>query len=256
MISLKTPAEQAQMAKVCKLTAQCMELLSGMVRPGVSTAELDRAAESFFKEHGGEASFKGHHGFPAAICTSVNEVVVHGIPSGRKLVSGDIVGIDMGMRLGGFTSDMARTFLVGDVSPEARAIVETAKECFDRGFGQMKPGARVGDIGSAVQMLAESRGYSVVRDLCGHGVGRELWEEPEIPNFGRPGRGIRLEAGMTVCVEPMINIGTWKVVVDSEDGWTVRTADGMLSAHYEETILITENGASILTAPDSEEEFH
>jgi methionyl aminopeptidase len=249
MISLKTSEEQAQMAVVCKLTAQCMVLLSGMVRPGVSTAELDRAAETFFREHGGEPSFKGYHGFPAAICTSVNEVVVHGIPSGRKLVSGDIIGIDMGMRLNGFTSDMARTFLVGNVSDEAKALVETTRECFRRGFAKMKPGARIGDIGSAVQALAESRGYGVVRDLCGHGVGMDLWEEPEIPNFGKAGRGIRLEAGMTLALEPMINIGTWKIDMDSADGWTVRTADGKLSAHYEETVLITQDGAEILTAP-------
>lgn len=247
MISIKTPAEQAQMAKICSLTAQCMDLLATMIRPGVSTAELDRAAEAFFVGHGGEPSFKGYHGFPASLCTSINEVVVHGIPSGRKLAEGDIIGIDMGMKMEGFTSDMARTFLVGNVSKEARDLVETTRECFFKGFEQMKPGARVGDIGAAVQALAESKGYGVVRDLCGHGVGRDLWEEPEIPNFGKSGRGIRLEAGMTVCVEPMINIGTWRVTMDEADGWTVRTADGKLSAHYEETVLITETGAQILT---------
>jgi methionyl aminopeptidase len=225
-----------------------MELLGGMIRPGVATGELDRAAESFIRKHGGAPTFKGYHGFPAAICTSVNEEVVHGIPSGRKLMEGDIVGIDMGILLGGYTSDMARTFLVGAVSEEAGALVNTAKECFLRGFAQMKPGARIGDIGWAVQELAESRGYSVVRELCGHGVGRELWEEPEIPNFGRPGRGVRLEAGMTLAVEPMINLGVWRVEVDKADGWTVRTADGKLSAHYEDTVLVTEHGARILTA--------
>jgi methionyl aminopeptidase len=249
MIFIKSAAEQESIAKACRLTAQCMELLGSMIRPGISTEELDRAAESFIRKHGGTPTFKGYHGFPASICTSVNEVVVHGIPSGRKLIKGDIIGIDMGIVLDGFTSDMARTFIVGNGSSEAEALVETARECFLKGFEQMKPGARVGDVGSAVQELAESRGYSVVRDLCGHGVGRELWEEPELPNYGKPGRGVRLEAGMTLALEPMINVGTWKVDVDESDGWTVRTADRKLSAHYEETVLITDAGAQILTVP-------
>jgi methionyl aminopeptidase len=249
MISIKTAAEQEKIADTCRITARCMELLGSMVRPGVATEELDRAAESFIRKHGGSPTFKGYRGFPASICTSVNEEVVHGIPSARKLAEGDIVGIDMGILLDGFTSDMARTFLVGKVSQEAAALVETTKECFFRGFGQVKPGARVGDIGWAVQALAESRGYSVVRELCGHGVGRELWEEPEIPNFGKPGRGVRLEAGMTICIEPMINLGVWQVEQDKADGWTIRTADRKLSAHYEETVLVTEAGAKILTVP-------
>lgn len=247
MISIKTAAEQATMGKACRLTAQCMDLLGGMIRPGVTTAELDRAAESFILNHGGRPTFKGYRGFPGSICASVNEEVVHGIPSARALKDGDIIGIDMGIVLDGFTSDMARTFIVGNAGSEAQALVDTTRECFFEGFAQVKPGARVGDIGWAVQSLAESRGYSVVRDLCGHGVGRELWEEPEIPNFGKQGRGMRLEAGMTICIEPMINLGTWKIDVDSVDGWTVRTADRKLSAHYEETVLITQTGAEILT---------
>lgn len=247
MISLKTAAEIAAIAKACRITARCMEMLGSMVRPGVMTQELDDAAERFIRKNGGSPTFKGYRGFPASICTSVNEEVVHGIPSSRKLTEGDIVGIDMGVVLHGFTSDMARTFLVGRVSEETAALVETTKECFFSGFGQVKPGARVGDIGWAVQELAESRGYSVVRDLCGHGVGRELWEEPEIPNFGKPGRGVRLEAGMAICIEPMINLGAWRVEIDEADGWTVRTADRKLSAHYEETVLVTEAGAEILT---------
>ena len=249
MISLKTQAEQEILRKACRVTAQCMQMLAGLVRPGVTTAELDRAAESFIHGHGGEPTFKGYRGFPGSVCTSVNEAVVHGIPSGYRLEDGDIIGIDMGVRMEGFTSDMARTFLVGAVSPETEALVKTTEECFWKGFEQMKPGARVGDVGWAVQQLAESRGYSVVRDLCGHGVGRELWEEPELPNFGKPGRGIRLEAGMTICLEPMINQGTWRVELDNSDGWTVRTADRKLSAHYEETILITAAGAEVLTVP-------
>jgi methionyl aminopeptidase len=249
MISLKSQSEQAKIANACKITAQCMELLGTMVKPGVTTAELDRAAERFIREHGGSPTFKGYRGFPASICTSVNEEVVHGIPSKRELKDGDIIGIDMGVLLDGFTSDMARTFIVGEADPETVALVKTTKECFQRGFEQMKPGARIGDIGWAVQQLAESRGYGVVRDLCGHGVGRELWEEPELPNFGKPGRGVRLEAGMTLALEPMINLGTWKIEFDEKDGWTVRTADRKLSSHYEETILITADGAQILTVP-------
>ncbi len=249
MITLKTAVEQAKIAEACRLTAQCMEELKAMVRPGVTTLELDRAAESFIRSHGGVPAFKGHHGFPGSLCTSVNEEVVHGIPSGRKLKEGDIIGIDMGIKLDGYISDMARTFLVGQVSEEAEKLVKVTEECFQKGFEVMKPGARIGDIGWAVQQHAESHGYSVVRDLCGHGVGRDLWEEPEIPNYGRPGRGVRLEAGMTICLEPMINVGTWRIEMDENDGWTVRTADRKLSAHYEETILITDTGAEILTAP-------
>jgi methionyl aminopeptidase len=249
MISIKTAAEQAMMAKACRLTAQCMELMGRMVRPGVSTAELDRAAESFIREHGGSPTFKGYRGFPGSICASINEIVVHGIPSDRKLADGDIIGIDIGVTFEGFTGDMARTFIAGKASREAEELVSTTKECFFKGFGQMKPGARIGDISWAVQQHAEARGYSVVRDLCGHGVGRELWEEPELPNFGKPGRGVRLEAGMTLALEPMINIGTWKIEIDETDGWTVRTADRKLSAHYEESVLITAAGAEILTVP-------
>ncbi len=249
MITLKTAEEQARISKACRLTAQCMAKLNEMVRPGVTTLELDRVAEDFIRSHGGVPAFKGHHGFPGSLCTSINEEVVHGIPSGRKLKEGDIIGIDMGIKLDGYISDMARTFLVGHVSEEAEKLVRITEECFRKGFEVMKPGARIGDIGWAVQQHAESHGYSVVRDLCGHGVGRDLWEEPEIPNFGRAGRGVRLEAGMTLALEPMVNLGTWRIEIDDNDGWTVRTADRKLSAHYEETILITEAGAEILTAP-------
>lgn len=249
MITLKTAEEQAKIARACRLTAQCMEELKSMVRPGVTTLELDRAAEDFIRSHGGVPTFKGHRGFPGSLCTSVNEEVVHGIPSNRKLAEGDIIGIDMGITLDGFISDMARTFTVGQVSPETEKLVKVTEECFRKGFETMKPGARIGDIGWAVQQHAESNGFSVVRDLCGHGVGRELWEEPELPNFGKPGRGIRLEPGMTLALEPMVNLGTWRIEIDNKDGWTVRTADRKLSAHYEETILITADGAEILTVP-------
>ena len=249
MIQLKSAAEQVQMRKACRLTAQCMEHIAGLIAPGVTTGELDRAAETFIRKHGGMPTFKGYNGYPASICASVNDVVVHGIPGDRTLMEGDIIGIDLGATLGGFVGDMARTFAVGQIAPNARKLIDVTRECFFKAFAVMKPGARVGDIGWAVQEFAESNGCSVVRDLCGHGVGRKMHEDPEVPNFGKPGRGVRLSEGMTLAVEPMINEGVWQVEFDRADGWTVRTADGKLSAHYEETILITADGAEIITVP-------
>ena len=249
MIQLKSAAEQVQMRKACRLTAQCMEHIAGMIAPGVTTGELDRAAEAFIRKHGGIPTFKGYNGYPASVCASVNDVVVHGIPGDRPLMEGDIIGIDLGATLGGFVGDMARTFAVGQIAPNARKLIDVTRECFFKALAVMKPGARVGDIGWAVQEFAESNGFSVVRDLCGHGVGRKMHEDPEVPNFGKPGRGVRLSEGMTLAVEPMINEGVWQVEFDRADGWTVRTADGKLSAHYEETILITADGAEIITVP-------
>ncbi len=237
------------MSKACRLTAQCMAVVAALVRPGVTTLELDRAADTFIRDHGGVPSFRNYNGYPANICTSVNDEVVHGIPGHRALREGDIVGVDLGAALGGYTGDMARTFAVGEISPAAQRLIDVTQACFFRALEAIRPGARVGDIGFAVQALAEGEGYSVVRDLCGHGVGEKLHEEPEVPNFGRPGRGMRLEAGMTLAIEPMINEGVWRVVFDRENGWTVRTADGKLSAHYEETVAVTASGAEILTVP-------
>lgn len=237
------------MRAACRLTAQCMAVVAEMVRPGVTTAELDRAADAFIRDHGGVPSFMGYGGYPAAICTSVNDVVVHGIPDSRPLREGDIVGVDLGAYLNGYTGDMARTFAVGEVTPQVRKLLDVTQACFFAALAVIKPGGRVGDIGHAVQTLAEGEGFSVVRDLCGHGVGQSLHEEPEVPNFGRPGRGVRLEAGMTIAVEPMINEGTWRVSMNRDDSWNVRTADGKLSAHYEESLVVTSTGAEILTAP-------
>ncbi len=249
MINILTAAEIAELRAACQLTAQCMELVGSKVRPGVTTAELDKAAATFIMDKGGFPTFQGYNGYPASICISVNEVVVHGIPGGYALREGDIVGVDLGARLGDFTGDMARTFAVGEISTSARSLIDTTRECFLRAFDVVKPGARIGDIGWAVQSLAESRGFSVVRELCGHGVGRKLHEEPEVPNYGRPGRGLRLREGMVLAIEPMINEGVWQVDFDQADGWTVRTADRKLSAHYEETVLVTAEGAQILTTP-------
>lgn len=237
------------MRAACRLTAQCMAVVAALVRPGVTTAELDGAADAFICDHGGVPTFKGYGGFPAAICTSVNDVVVHGFPDDRPLCEGDIVSVDLGAALDGYTGDMARTFAVGEISPQARRLIDVTQACFFAALRVIKPGARIGDIGHAVQSLAEGEGFSVVRDLCGHGVGQDLHEDPEVPNFGRPGRGVRLEAGMTIAVEPMINEGTWRVTMNHDDAWNVRTADGKLSAHYEETLAVTATGAEILTAP-------
>ena len=249
MIFIKSAAEAAEMRKACRLTAQCMGIVAALVRPGVTTAELDKAADAFIRGNGGLPTFKGYNGYPANICTSVNEEVVHGIPGSRILKEGDIVGIDLGAVLCGYTGDMTRTFAVGSISAEAARLVDAARDCFFKALEVVKPGARIGDIGWAVQKHAEGLGYSVVKDLCGHGVGRNLHEEPEVPNFGRPGRGVRLEAGMTLAIEPMINQGGWQVEFDKGNGWTVRTADSKLSAHYEETVLVTADGAEIMTAP-------
>jgi methionyl aminopeptidase len=248
MILIKSAAEIAEMRKACRLTAQCMDIVAALVRPGVTTAELDRAADVFIRDNGGIPTFKGYNGYPANICTSVNEEVVHGIPGSRVLREGDIVGVDLGATLAGFTGDMTRSFAVGDISSEAARLIDVTRDCFFQALEACKPGARIGDVGWAVQKYAESKGFSVVRDMCGHGVGRSLHEEPEVPNFGRAGRGMRLEAGMTLAIEPMINQGHWQVEFDRGNGWTVRTADRKLSAHYEETVLITADGALIMTA--------
>lgn len=238
------------MARAGRLTALCMRVLAGMIRPGVSTGDIDREARQFIESRGGHPSSLGYRGYPAGLCASVNEEVVHGIPGPRRLREGDIVSVDLTVALDGYQGDMARTFAVGTVSEAARALIETSRECFEAALGVMLPGKRLGDIGHAVQTLAESRGYSVVRDLCGHGIGRDMHEDPEVPNFGEAGHGVRLRPGMVLAVEPMINAGGWQVRF-LDDGWTVVTLDGSLSAHWENTVAITEEGPRILTAADS-----
>lgn len=246
MIGIKSSDELKKMRESGRLTAQCMEELIAHVKPGITTKQLDIIAEQFIAAAGGIPSFKNYRGFPASICASVNDEVVHGIPSGRMLKDGDIIGIDFGSILEGWHSDMARTVAVGEVSEEAKNLMQVTKESFYAGMNQAVVGNRLNDISSAVEMAAVSSGYSVVRALVGHGIGKNLHEQPDVPNYSFRGPNPRLRAGMTLCIEPMVNVGTDKVYW-SDDGWLVLTKDGKLSAHYENTVAITENGPEILT---------
>ncbi len=246
MISIKSNHEIELMRKAGKITAGCMKIVSEMIEEGVTTRKLDEEAERFFLANGAIPSFKGYNGYPASICASVNEQVVHGIPNDIKLAKGDIVGIDLGGYVNGYHGDMARTFIIGDVSEDVKSLVDTAKDSFLAGLEKMTVGNRLGDVSYAIQQVIEGRGFSVVRALCGHGIGKEMHEDPEVPNFGRRGRGVRLQEGMVLAVEPMVNQGTFEVSVLS-DGWTIVTADNKLSSHYENTVLITSAGPEILT---------
>lgn len=246
MINIKTKKEIEKMQVACSITAQCMDLVSTMIKPGVKTSALDKAAYEFMRSKDALPSFKGYNGYPASICASVNEQVVHGIPGSRKLQSGDIIGIDLGAYIGGYHGDMARTFAVGEISDEAQSLIDTAKDSFYAGLSKMVVGARLGDVSNAIDELIRSRGFTAVRVLCGHGIGRNLHEDPEVPNYGDKGRGVRLRAGMVLAVEPMVNQGTWQVKTLA-DGWTIVTDDGKLSSHYENTVLITKDGPQILT---------
>ena len=248
MIVLKTTRDLEAMAKSGLIVARALEAAEEAVKPGMTTAQLNSIVEKVIVGEGAKPSFKGYRGFPACCCISPNDVVVHGIPSGKVILEeGDIVSIDVGAFYGGFHGDAARTLAVGKISDEARRLIETTRECFFEGMKMAVDGNRVGDIGSAIQAHAEKNGYSVVRELVGHGVGRELHESPDIPNFGVAGKGVRLTKGMVIAIEPMINMGVKEVSFSKTDGWTVRTKDGKLSAHYENTIAITENGPKILT---------
>ena len=248
MIVLKTTRDLEAMAKSGLIVAKALEAAEEAVKPGMTTAQLNSIVEKVIVGEGAKPSFKGYRGFPACCCISPNDVVVHGIPSDKVfLQEGDIVSIDVGAFYGGFHGDAARTLAVGKISDEARRLIETTRECFFEGAKMAVDGNRVGDIGCAIQAHAEKNGYSVVRELVGHGVGRELHESPDIPNFGVAGKGVRLTKGMVIAIEPMINMGVKEVSFSRTDGWTVRTKDGKLSAHYENTIAITENGPKILT---------
>ena len=235
------------MKEACVISAQALKLIGSAVEPGVSTLELDRMAEKFIREKGARPNFKGLYGFPATACISINNEVIHGIPAkNRILKNGDIVSVDLGAEFGGYNGDNAATFACGDVSPEAKRLMDTTRESLYEGIKRACPGSRIGDISSAIQQYVESRGYSVVRQFVGHGVGTSLHEAPEVPNFGVPGRGVRLVPGMTLAIEPMINAGSYEVKTMS-DGWTVLTTDGSLSAHFEHTIAITADGPVIMT---------
>lgn len=247
MIVLKTGRELKIMKEACSISAEALEVAGKAVEPGVTTAEIDRLAEEYIRRRGGEPNFKNYEGYPATACISINNEVIHGIPSEkRKLRAGDIVSIDLGAKFDGYHGDNAATFACGDVSPEAKRLMDTTRESLYEGIRAACAGGRIGDIGHAVQSYVEARGYSVVRQFVGHGVGTHLHEAPEVPNFGIPGRGIRLMPGMTIAIEPMVNAGGYDVKVQP-DGWTVLTKDGSLSAHFEHTIVITADGPKIMT---------
>lgn len=247
MIRVKSEQEIQKMRIAGRIVAETFEILREAIVPGVTTKELNQIADKFIRQNNATCSFYRYNGYPASICTSVNEQVVHGIPNGAvSLKEGDIISIDIGACYEGYHGDAARTFAVGSISDEAQRLIDVTKQSFFEGMSKAIPGNRIGDIASAVQTYVESNGFSVVRALVGHGVGSDLHEAPEVPNFGTAGRGARLVSGMTIAIEPMVNMGTYHVNT-LPDKWTVVTADGKLSAHYENTIVITQNGAEILT---------
>ncbi len=247
MISVKSGRELQAMREACRLSAQALQLAGSLVRPGITTGEIAHEVERFIRKAGAKPSFLGYGGFPAAACISVNETVIHGIPGARVIREGDIVSVDVGAYYNGYHGDNAATFAAGEISPQAADLLSTTREALYRGIAAARPGARVGDIGAAVQGYAEARGYSVVRQFVGHGVGTDLHEDPDVPNFGTPGRGVRLTPGMTIAIEPMINQGSYAVKI-LRDRWTTVTADGKLSAHFEHTVAVTANGPVILTS--------
>lgn len=248
MIILKSSNEIQKIREAGKIVSEALSLAGEAVKPGMTTWELNALIENVIVGHNARPSFKNYNGFPAASCISPNCIVVHGIPSKKVVLSeGDIVSVDVGAFLDGYHADAARTFPVGKISQEAQKLIDVTKECFMRGAAMAVAGNRIGDIGYAVQSYAEENGYGVVRELVGHGVGRNLHEEPDIPNFGNAGRGKRLANGMVIAIEPMINQGTAAVDFDQEDGWTVRSRDRKLSAHYENTVAITPDGPVLLT---------
>jgi methionyl aminopeptidase len=232
-----------------QLVARTLRRIREEIRPGVTTAELDHLADDFIRSQGGRPSFKGYRGYPASICSSVNDEVVHGIPGGRALTEGDIVGIDVGVEMDGYHGDAAWTFPVGAVSAEASRLLQVTREALERGIAQAKPGQRIGDISHAIQSHVEANGFSVVRALVGHGIGREMHEEPQVPNYGPPGRGPKLMIGQVLAIEPMVNVGGPEVLT-REDGWTIVTEDGSLSAHFEHTVAVDATGPRILSDPD------
>jgi methionyl aminopeptidase len=247
MIILKSKSEIEKMVSACRIVAEVLQLLVRAVRPGLTTLELDAVAERNIRARGGVPAFKGYRGFPNTLCVSLNEQVVHGIPSKRRLRTGDIIGLDLGAKWEGYYGDAAVTIPVGQIPSETERLLTTAQEALYMGIKEVSPGKHLSDISHAIQRYAETRGYSVVRAFVGHGIGTALHEEPQVPNFGPPGRGPRLKAGMVLAIEPMVNIGDADVEI-LDDGWTVVTADGQLSAHFEHTVAITDEGPQILTA--------
>ena len=246
MIVLKTNRELALMREACAISAGALKIAGEAVEPGVTTAEIDKLAYDYIKSQGAEPNFLNYAGYPATACISINDEVIHGIPGNRVIKAGDIVSIDLGAKIHGFNGDNAATFAAGDISPEAKRLCDTTRESLYEGISKAVAGGRIGDIGAAVASYCEKRGFSVVRDYVGHGVGKNLHEDPSVPNFGTPGRGVRLLPGMTIAIEPMINMGK-AGVKQLSDGWTVKTKDGSLSAHFEHTVAITPDGPKIMT---------
>ena len=249
MIALKSPRDIERMRRAGKITAAARALAGKMVIPGVSTREIGTAVRSFIESCGAVPSFLNYNGYPGSICISVNDEVIHGIPGGRILQDGDIVSLDVGAYIDGFHGDCADTFPCGTISSEAQQLIAVTRQSFWEGMKAARVGGRVSDISHAIQSYVEQHGYSIVRDFVGHGLGTKLHEPPEVPNFGKPGHGPRLMPGMTIAVEPMVNLGAWGVKV-LKDGWTVKTLDGSLSAHYENSVLITKGEPEILTVTE------
>jgi len=246
---LRGADEVDSIRSAARIVARTLKRLGSVVRPGITTADLDELAVRWIEEQGGSPAFKGYRGYPANICTSVNDEVVHGIPGPRVLKEGDIVGIDVGVEKDGYYGDAAWTFAVGRISPEATRLLEVAREALTQGIAQACAGRRVGDISHAIQSHVEGHGFSVVRSLVGHGIGRQMHEEPQVPNYGLPGRGPKLMVGQVLAIEPMVNVGTADVVTH-DDGWTVATRDGALSAHFEHTVAVGAEGPQVLSEAD------
>jgi methionyl aminopeptidase len=248
MIVIKSPLELDAMRRVNRMTARVRDELAVMVRPGITTLDLGNAAFELIRKLGGTSAFYGYHGFPGQICVSVNEEVVHGIPGKRMIRAGDIVSIDTGIAFGGFIGDTAITVAAGEISDEKKKLLEVTKAALDAGVAKAVVGNRLGDISHAIQTVVEAAGFSVVREFVGHGIGRDMHEDPQIPNFGKPGRGPKLKPGMTLAIEPMVNMGGAKVEV-LEDKWTAITCDGSASAHFEHTVAVGVTAPEILTLP-------
>ena len=249
MIIRKSQAEIEKMARAGKVVRECLDILGKEVKPGITTGELDSLAEKFIRSKGGVPTFKGYRGFPGSICTSPNDMVVHGIPGRVRLREGDILGVDVGVTMGGYIADAAATYPVGEISEQARELLRVTEEALWKGIAQCQIGNRVGDISHAVQTHAGAHGFSVVESMVGHGVGREMHEDPQVPNFGPPGQGPELREGMVLAIEPMVNVGGCEVEL-GDDSWAIYTKDGSLSAHFEHTVAITKAGPRPLTATE------
>lgn len=251
MVKLRSAQEVAKIRESAGIVAEVIDLLKTSARPGMSTAEMDKLAEAYIRDNGGVPCFLGYMGFPASVCISVNEEVVHGIPGSRVIKDGDIVGVDVGVLKEKYHGDAAITFPVGDVPPEVTKLLQVTEESLQRGIAAFRPGNRLGDVGHAVQSHAEANGYGVVRSLVGHGIGEKLHEDPQVPNYGKPGSGLKLKAGLVCAIEPMVTMGGWEVETLA-DQWTIVTRDRSLAAHFEHTVALTEDGPRILSVVRSE----